>query len=132
MVIYIPTMSTKYIAPGEIASSSDFLHGCFVSCLIDSSKNAVMGHWGAGLSGTHLDWLKEVASENLTDIVKGAILFLREEDQMELVCSYGDYLGWLDGFKSSIQEEFGCNVKTVPYYIGAIINLELERNLSVD
>ena len=46
-------MYTQYIPSGEVARSSDFLHGCFISCLVDSSRGAAMGHWGAGLSDTH-------------------------------------------------------------------------------
>jgi hypothetical protein len=125
-------MYTRYIPSVKVGRSSDFLHGCFVSCLVDSSKNAAMGHWGAGLSASHLGGLKEVVNQNLTHIVAAEILFLREEDKGELVCSYRDYLNWLDRFSKSVREEFNCIVKTTPYNIGAVINLDLERNLLVN
>jgi hypothetical protein len=131
-MVYIDCMDVKYVPADDNARIKTPLRGAFLSCLVDGSDNAVMGYWGSQLSEQHRSGIETCLQDNkFGNVVKATILYLRKEDQGELVISSEKYEQLAEEFQGIVSEISGVEAELVPYKNNVVVCLNPNRELIV-
>jgi hypothetical protein len=132
MVTYLECMQAKHIPFDEVVFSNDPLMGCFLSCLIDDSGNAIMGYRGSQHSDVHAREISEIVAETNFDAVRVKMLYLREEDRDgALRIPSMEYQLLVEQFKEALEKVSGIVVDLKEYCYHSGFRLTAERDLVI-
>jgi len=129
----VDTSEAVLINPEEEANTGDFLHGCFVSCIIYESGLALMAHYGPhpSFSEIHLRKIREF-HEQVQQPVKQAFLCTRDQNSYyDMRMPLDDYERQRIAFKEGLEAIVGCEVECRTYKAGNVVKLTAKREVKV-
>jgi hypothetical protein len=133
MITYLECMQERYIPSPEVVLSNDHLMGCFLSCLVDDSGNAIIGYRGSQSFDVHAREISELLSgTDFGDVVRAELFYLREEDRDgALRISSMEYQQLVEQFKEALEKVSGVVVELKEYRYHSGFRLTKERELVI-